>query len=284
MFFSCSYRFNVHLRHAPLFNAHDYAETVYLRFATRLTYVIGRALRMLHLCATLLRMITLHHLDASRSHRVLWLLEELGLEYELVRYRRDPLTHLAPSSLKAVHPLGKSPVLVDDDLVIAESAAILDYLVEAYATREADGSLALKPQGGSSSARECQFWLHFAEGSLMNWLTMKLVFMTIPTQPMPMLVRPIAKQLCGTVQKKLIDPNLRAALTYADQHLSRHLWFAGEQMTIADFQMSFVVEAALSRGSDAKHFPHMASYRDKLHARPAYQCAMEKGGPIVVDG
>lgn len=124
--------------------------------------------------------------------------------------------------------------------------------------------------------------MHYAEGSLMNWLVMKLVFMTIPTQPMPFFVKPIAKALCGKVQKKLIDPNVDTALDFMEKHLATHRWFAGEHLTMADFQMSFAVEAVLSRASQARAFPHLLAYKERMTARPAYQRGLAKGGPVVM--
>lgn len=227
-------------------------------------------------------MITVHHLETSRSQRVLWLLEELGLPYEIVFYKRDKKTRLAPASLKAIHPLGKSPVITDGDVTVAESGAILEYLVERYGTK-AKGDLAgLQPKVGTPEHNQSRFWMHYAEGSLMNWLVMKLVFMSIPAQPMPFFVRPIARQLCAQVQAKLIDPNVNTALAFMEDHLSKHAWFAGEQITIADFQMSFAVEAALARGARAKDFPNLNAYKKKMEARPAYQRAVKKGGPVVM--
>ena len=227
-------------------------------------------------------MITLHHLETSRSQRVLWLLEELGVPYALKIYQRDPRTKLAPASLKAVHPLGKSPVITDGDETIAESGAILEYLVERYGA-QAQGDLAgLQPAVGTPQYRQSRFWLHYAEGSLMSWLVMKLVFMTIPTQPMPFFVRPIARQLCAKVQAKLIDPNLATALAFMEAHLGTHAWFAGEQISIADFQMSFAVEAALARGADATRFPRLTAFKTRMVARPAYQRALTKGGPVLM--
>jgi len=227
-------------------------------------------------------MITVHHLETSRSQRVLWLLEELGLPYELKVYQRDPKTRLAPAELKKVHPLGKSPVITDDGEAIAESGAILEYLVERYGA-QGQGELAhLQPAPGAPEHRQARFWMHYAEGSLMNWLVMKLVFMTIPKQPMPFFVRPIARQLCATVQAKLIDPNVSTALAFIENHLGQHSWFAGSQISIADFQMSFAVEAALSRGADAAQYPKLAAYKARMEARPAYQRAIAKGGPVVM--
>lgn len=227
-------------------------------------------------------MITVHHLETSRSQRVLWLLEELNVPYTLKLYKRDPITKLAPAALKAVHPLGKSPVITDGDETIAESGAILEYLVERYGAL-AEGELAhLQPAQGSPAYRQSRFWMHYAEGSLMNWLVMKLVFMTIPTQPMPFFVRPIARQLCAKVQAKLIDPNLATALAYMESHLGSHTWFAGDHISIADFQMSFAVEAALARGADIARFPKLLGFKTRMVARPAYQRALAKGGPVVM--
>lgn len=227
-------------------------------------------------------MITVHHLETSRSQRVLWLLEELGVPYEIKRYQRDPKTRLAPAALKAIHPLGKSPVITDGDETVAESGAILEYLVERYGA-QAQGELAhLQPAPGTAQHRQSRFWMHYAEGSLMNWLVMKLVFVTIPTQPMPFFVRPIARKLCAQVQAKLIDPNIATAMAFMETHLGSHFWFAGEQLSIADFQMSFAVEAALARGVEVARFPRLAAYRARMQARPAYQRAVAKGGPVVM--
>ena len=226
-------------------------------------------------------MIIVHHLENSRSQRILWLLEELGVAYELKLYKRDAKTRLAPPALKAIHPLGKSPVIVDDGEVIAESGAIIEYLAETYG-KQADGDLAhLLPRVGSKAHRQCRFWMHYAEGSLMNWLVMKLVFVTIPTQPMPFFVRPIAGQISKAVIGKLIDPNLNTALEFMEAHLAKHAWFAGDELTIADFQMSFAVDAALSRTK--KDYPHLQGFKKRMEARPAYKRALKKGGPPLAD-
>lgn len=227
-------------------------------------------------------MITVHHLETSRSQRVLWMLEELGIPYEIVVYKRDKKTRLAPPELKAIHPLGKSPVITDGDVTVAESGAILEYLVERYGHAARGDVGNLRPATGTPEHRECRYWMHFAEGSLMNWLVMKLVFMTIPTQPMPFFVRPIARKLCEQVQAKLIDPNLETAFAFMEKHLETHAWFAGDSLSIADFQMSFAVEAALARSQRAKEFPRLAAYKAKMEARPAYQRALAKGGPVIM--
>ena len=226
-------------------------------------------------------MLTVHHLETSRSQRVLWLLEELGTPYELKIYRRTA-QRLAPPELTSVHPLGKSPVVTDDGHVVAESAVILEYIAETYGAG-AGGELAgLVPARGSPEDWQCRYFMHYAEGSLMNWLVMKLVFGAIPKQPMPFFARPIARAICGKVGGQLIDPNLATAAQFLDAHLARHRWFAGPHLTTADFQMSFAVEALLSRGRDLASMPHLVEYRDRINARPAYQRALAKGGPVLI--
>ena len=227
-------------------------------------------------------MLTLHHLETSRSHRILWLLEELGVPYELRRYQRDPATRLAPPELKKIHPLGKSPVLTDGELVVAESGAILEYLAECYGAQAPAELAHLEPARGTPAHRQCRFWMHYAEGSLMNWLVRQLVFDSIPRQPMPFFVRPVARALSAGVQEKLIQPNVQAALAFMENHFAQHRWFAGEHLSLADFQMSFAVEAALARGAAASAWPHLQAYLQRIQARPAYQRALEKGGPVLM--
>ncbi len=227
-------------------------------------------------------MIAVHHLETSRSQRVLWLLEELGLPYELNLYKRDPRTRLAPPELKQVHPLGKSPVITDVDLVLAESGAILEDLAETYGGQATGEAANLLATPGTPEHRQLRFWMHYAEGSLMNWLVMKLVFRSIPTQPMPFFVKPIARQLCKKVQTKLIDPNLQASMDFIESHLSSHKWFAGEQLSLADFQMSFAVAALLARSDAARQCPKIAAWLARVEARPAYRRALAKGGPVVM--
>jgi glutathione S-transferase len=227
-------------------------------------------------------MLTVHHLETSRSQRILWLLEELGVPYELKLYRRNPATRLAPPELKAIHPLGKSPVVTDDGVTIAESGAIIEHLAEKYGHLGTGELARLQPAAGTPEHRQCRYWMHYAEGSLMNWLVMKLVFVTIPTRPMPFFARPIARAICGNVQAQLVDPNLQSALAFIDDHLGKHRWFAGEAISMADFQMSFPVEALLSRAATAGAVPHLREYHGRMRARPAYQRAEAKGGPTVM--
>lgn len=217
-------------------------------------------------------MITVHHLNNSRSQRVLWLLEELGLKYEIKHYQRDPKTMLAPQSLREVHPLGKSPVITDGELTIAESGAIIEYLVERY------GEGKFIPVIGSPERLRYRYWLHYAEGSAMPLLVMKLIFARIPAG-VPALIRPIARMICGGVIERRLNPQLTAHLDFLEAELARSRWFAGDTLTAADIQMSFPLEAALSRGGLDSHYPNLLKYLEAIHARPAYQRALERGGP-----
>lgn len=226
--------------------------------------------------------LTVHHLEMSRSQRILWLLEELGVPYTLKMYRRDARTKLAPPELKKVHPLGKAPVITDGEMVVAESGAIIEYLVETYGAQVSADLSHLEPVRGTPAYRQCRFWMHYAEGSLMNWLVMKLVFDSIPRQPMPFFVRPIARALCKQVQQRLVLPNVQSAMCLIEQHLGQHTWFSGEYLTMADFQMSFAVEALLASADDESAWPHLQAYCQRMRARPAYQQALSKGGPVML--
>ena len=222
-------------------------------------------------------MITVHHLNNSRSQRVLWLLEELGQPYEIIRYQRDPATMLAPASLKAVHPLGKSPVVVTDEgLVLAESGAILETLTELY------GHGRLAPPAGTPEAVRYRYWLHYAEGSAMPPLLLKLVFDRIEKSPVPFFVKPIVKGIAGKAKASFIGPQLKTHLDFMEGELGKSLWFAGEEFTTADIQMSFAVEAARARGGLDQSRPRLMAYLERIHARPAYKRALEKGGPFAL--
>ena len=218
-------------------------------------------------------MITVHHLNNSRSQRVLWLLEELGLDYEIVRYQRDPKTMLAPASLRAIHPLGKSPVITDGDATVAESGAIIEYLVEKY------GNGKLVPAAGTADKRRWTYFMHYAEGSAMSPLLMKLVFDRVETAPAPFFVKPIAKAIAHKVKSTYILPQIEQHLDYLEGELGKTLWFAGADFSAADVQMSFPLEAAAARGGLARSRPKLMAYLERIHARPAYQRALEKGGP-----
>ncbi len=219
-------------------------------------------------------MLTVHHLNNSRSQRVLWLLEELALPYEIVYYQRDAQTMLAPPSLRAVHPLGKSPVVTTDDgLTLAESGAIVETLIERY------GNGRLAPAAGTPEAVRYRYWLHFAEGTAMSPLLLKLVFDRIETSKMPFFAKPIAKAIAGKAKSAFINPNIASHLNFMEAELGKSEWFAGDAFSGADIQMSFPVEASQARGGlDAKR-PKLMAYLERIHARPAYQRALERGGP-----
>ena len=216
-------------------------------------------------------MIVVHHLNNSRSQRILWLLEELGVPYDIKRYQRDAKTSLAPPELLAVHPLGKSPVITDGDLTLAESGAIVEYLVDRY------GKGALVPPQGTPGRIRYTYWLHFAEGSAMPPLVMKLVFNRVEKAPMPFFAKPIARGISSKVKGAFVDPNIDRISDHIEAELGRGEWFAGNDFTAADIQMSFPVEALVLRGRNTER-PNMKRFLERIHARPAYRRALERGG------
>jgi glutathione S-transferase len=218
-------------------------------------------------------MIVVHHLNNSRSQRVLWLLEELGVPYEVKRYERDPNTMLAPAALFAVHPLGKSPVIVDGSVTVAESGAIVEYLIDRY------GAGRLIPPAGTPQRLRYTYWLHYAEGSAMPPLLLKLVFDRVAKAPVPWPISAISRRIAGTVQSSFIAPQLKRHLDYMEAELAAHTWFAGEEFTAADVQMSFPLEAAVARAGLNASRPHLMAFLDRIHGRDAYKRALERGGP-----
>ncbi|MCY4753145.1 glutathione S-transferase family protein [Pelomonas aquatica] len=217
-------------------------------------------------------MLTVHHLNNSRSQRVLWLLEELGLPYEIQHYQRDARTSLAPPELRRVHPLGKSPVITDGGFTVAESGAILEYLVDRY------GQGRLKPTG-EQDLLHYRYYLHFAEGSAMPPLLMKLVFNKVKRAPMPFFVKPVARGIANKVLAGFVQPNIDAQLRFLESELAARPWFAGAEFSAADVQMSFPLEAAAARGGAMDGYPKIKAFLDRIHARPAYKRALERGGP-----
>lgn len=218
-------------------------------------------------------MITVHHLEHSRSQRVLWLLEELELPYQIQHYKRDPKTSLAPPELRRVHPLGKSPVISDGEHTVAESGAIIEYLVERH------GHGRLRPPAGSDDRLRYTYWLHFAEGSAMTPLLLTLVFDKVKSAPMPFFAKPIARGIAGKVMSGFVTPNLKSQLDFMEAELQQRPWFAGDEFSAADVQMSFPLEAAAQRaGLDASR-PRLMDFLKRIHARPAYQRALQRGGP-----
>ena len=219
-------------------------------------------------------MITVHHLNNSRSQRILWLLEELDVPYEVRKYERDAKTMLAPPELLKVHPLGKSPVITDGAVTVAETGAIVEYLLDTC------GAGRLVPPPGGEEQRRFRYWLHFAEGSAMPPLLLKLIFDRIGAgQGMPFFVKPVAKAIATKVKSMMVEPNLKRQLDFMEAELGKSEWFAGNEFSAADIQMSFPVEAAAQRaGLDASR-PRLMAWLKKIHARPGYRKALERGGP-----
>ncbi len=216
-------------------------------------------------------MITVHHLETSRSHRVLWMLEELGLPYELVRYARDKTTFLAPKALRDVHPLGKSPVITEDGQAYAESGAILEYLVE----RHGGGRFA--PAPGTPEFTRYRYFMHYAEGSLMTPLLMKFVCERVKSAPLPFFIKPVARRIADGVGQQFTDPNLREHLAFVDAELARGPWFAGD-FSAADVQMSFPINGLLTRAAGLGPLDRVREFMTRIRERPAYRRAVERGG------
>jgi glutathione S-transferase len=217
-------------------------------------------------------MITLHHLNNSRSQRIIWLLEELKLEYVIEYHLRDPKTYLAQDSLKGIHALGKSPVISDDktDIILAESGAIIEYLVQTYGKH-------LMPEQGSVDYWQYLYWMHFSEGSLMPPMVMNLVLSKMKDSPMPFFVKPIAKKIADQIVKQFSGPNIKRSLEFIEAHLCKNTWFCGDQLTGADIQMSFPLEASAARNM-VDQYPNILAYVKRFQALPTYKAALAKGG------
>ena len=223
-------------------------------------------------------MITLHHLENSRSQRILWLLEELGVEYEIKRYERDKKTSLAPLDMLKIHPLGKAPVISDGELSVAESGAIIEYLVNKYD----DGRL--RPPKGTPERLDYTYWIHYAEGTFMPLMIVSLIMSRIESAKMPFFVKPVAKGIVEKVRNGYLGPNVIRNLEYMNSILSRSNWFCGDELTSADIQMSFALEAAAVRTNLKNDYPNLNGFLERMKARPAYQAALEKGGPYELMG
>ena len=217
-------------------------------------------------------MIMVHHLNNSRSQRIVWLLEELGIPYEIKCYQRDAQTMFAPPELLVVHPLGKSPVITDGSNTVAESGAIIEYLLSAY------GNGRLLPPPGTPERLRYTYWLHFAEGTAMPPLLLELVFDRIESAPMPFFIKPVARGISSKVLDGFVLPNLRRQLSYMESELAAREWFAGAEFSAADIQMSFPLELFQARGGLGAGQPKLQRFLERIHARPAYQRALEKGG------
>ena len=219
-------------------------------------------------------MLTVHHLENSRSHRIIWLLEELGVDYDIEFYERDPQTKLAPSRLREIHPLGKSPVLTDGDHTIAESGAIIEYLVDTY-----DDDGALRPQKDSPEFERYRYWMHYAEGSAMSPLLLRVIFQELPRQG-PWIAKPLLSTISTMVGKEYIDPQIDLHLNYWESELSARDYFAGDDFTAADIQMSFALEGVDAFRDLSQNAPHVQDLLEKLRERPAYERAIERGGEL----
>ncbi|UPG73723.1 glutathione S-transferase [Roseomonas gilardii subsp. gilardii] len=215
-------------------------------------------------------MLTIHHLNNSRSQRVLWLLEELGVPYEVKRYERDPQTILAPPELRAVHPLGKSPVLTEDGMVLAETGAIVEYILDRH------GGGRLQPAKDGPHWWPCRHWMHHAEGSAMPPLVMTLQLNRAAER-----VPPEAGAALAKIRDGFVAPGLERMKQYWNDALAETGWFAGPQMTVADIMMSFPIEAATHRAPFGEAQPNPARFLERIHARPAYRRALERGGPYA---
>ena len=219
-------------------------------------------------------MLIVHHLENSRSHRILWLLEELGVDYEIKRYERDKTTNLAPPELRAVHPLGKSPVITDSDVTVAESGLIVEYLIGKY------GNGRLMPAVGTPEHLQFRYWMHYAEGTFMPLMIISLILNRIETAPVPFFLKPVTKQIASKAMAAYAGPNIKLNLAYLEEALQNSSWFCGDEMTGADILMSFPIEAAAVR-TDLTEYPPLNEFRQRIRALPAYQRAIEKGGPYI---
>jgi glutathione S-transferase len=217
-----------------------------------------------------------HHLENSRSQRVIWLLEELNLEYEIINHKRLPGTRVAPASLYNIHPLAKSPVLCDQEVVLAESGAIFAYLVQCY------GNGLLEPIKGGAQWVQYIYWIHFAEGSFMPYLAMKLVFARIVNEA-PFFVRPLIRIIFKAVGAQYLDPNIRQEINSIEEHLAVNRWFAGDAFTAADIMMGFMLEAVAGCLAHESTHPNIIRFVHAMRARQAYQQAVKRGNWSVAE-
>lgn len=222
--------------------------------------------------------ITVHHLEESRSLRVLWLLEELGLEYDLQLHRRNPKTMriAEPDAIRKIHPRGRFPVVVFDGLVLAESGAILEFFAERFpdaGLRPADPAL----------RQEFRFWMHYAEGSLMPPLFVKLLTARVRNAPVPFFIKPVARRIAASIDGSYTDPELDGHFDFIDEALAGKEWFAGD-FSVADVQMSFPLQAASGRTPAAEGRKNIQAWLDRVAARPAFQRAVARDKDALAGG
>lgn len=223
--------------------------------------------------------VVVHHLENSRSHRVLWLLEELGASYAIELHRRDRKTMRAGASLKRIHPLGKAPVVVLGDAVLAESGAILEALLD-----ELDPEQTLRPEPGTLAHRRFRFFMHYAEGSLMPPLLVKLLTGLLASRRIPMLARPITGGVGKLLEKQFTDPEIHNHLAFLEGELQERPFLCGDDFSAADIQVAFPLEGARVRaGLTRERYPALDAYVEKLRARDAYRAAEKRGGPLQLD-
>jgi glutathione S-transferase len=216
-------------------------------------------------------MLTLHHLEYSQSYRVLWLLEELAVDYQLKLYDRDKTTRLAPANYKKLSPLGTSPVITDGKLVLAETGAIFDYLLDKYPNET------LRPTAAASNRTQYLFWINAAQGSFMPLMLMDTVFRILEAR-VPFLIRPMIKAVLGQADKAMVTPRMKLILDQAETDLGKGPWFAGDSMTAADMMLSYPLEAAQSRGFLKNKYPRCEQWIQRIKNCPSYQSAREKDG------
>lgn len=221
-------------------------------------------------------MIIVHNLNHSRSIRILWLLEELGLDYEIKQYERGS-DGLAPDAYKKLHPIGKAPIVTDGEDVLIESGAVIETLLDRH------GNGRLQPEPGSKDWIQYRYWMHAAEGSLMSQLLLKLILDRMESKT-PFFMRPVVSLVTGKVKSMYVNPNLKDFFTYTNDVLAKSTWLTGETFTAADIMMGFPGQAAMKRADGAGRYPHIQAWIQKWEKRPAYQRALQKNGPFQIMG
>ncbi len=221
-------------------------------------------------------MLTLHHLENSRSHRILWLLEELGVKYEMKFYERDPATKMAPPELREIHPLGKAPVVTDGDNTLAESAAIIEYIVDRY------GEGRLRPETDTPEYLRYQYWMHYAEGSAMTPILLKVILGEFARQA-PLVARPVMKLVANMADKEYLDGQLALHMKYWEGELEDRSYFVADEFTAADIQMIYPLEGALAATATPEEYPNLLDLVERLRGREAYQKAVEVGGEVLFE-
>ena len=216
-------------------------------------------------------MLTVHHLEYSQSFRVLWLLEELGVDYELKSYERDSVTRLAPADYKALSPLGTAPVITDGEIVLAESGAILEYILDQHPNSS------LRPNADHPDRARHLFWFHAAQGSMMPVMLVDML-LTMITKRAPFFISALLKPIFNLARANFSKPRFKAILEQAEKDLGTKPWFGGDELTIADIVLSYPMESAAQKGVFADAYPNCQAWVERMHARPAYQQAVEKDG------